>query len=219
MDHPSARLPHHRRHHHLAASTTNSSSSASASLVAASASTLASSAASAFLPPSFQLPSAAQTPASTPHHSPQHAPLQSLPPPQLLSHHSFDSIPRAPEGPAVPVPIAHHHPRPLQPPPPRTGGPGASGTHHQGHYTMGPRADCDKCRAGVRGHWSVPGSSDRSAGFRLDRVPVSFLAGATGLAEAELLLLYQIMPLSLLPSLPFPCTGPHHILLHSHPSS
>lgn len=83
-----------------------------------------------------------QTPASTPHHSP---------------HQGFAPLPPA-AGPISPLSHAPTYnygaPRPLQPPTPKAAGAGAG-------YTMGPRADCEKCRLGVKGHYGHIGSGGR----------------------------------------------------------
>ena len=96
--------------------------------------------------PSNPFPS--QTPASTPHHSPLRSQIP-LPLPPSCQQQS--DLFRPPQHLQPDHPLAHSAqfaassgPRPLQPPPskPASGG-----------YTMGPRADCEKCRLGVRGHW------------------------------------------------------------------
>lgn len=49
---------------------------------------------------------------------------------------------------ATPSPVSMHHPSPSPSPTAASGGGG-----RKQRFTMGPRADCEKCRAGVRGHW------------------------------------------------------------------
>ncbi|KAL7410687.1 hypothetical protein BDY24DRAFT_417782 [Mrakia frigida] len=127
-----------------------------------------------------------QTPLSTPHHSPSrsHVPLP-LPPAcqQQLSSSSHMGLPahrnpslfRSPSQQQHPHPHSslsldeHENPlshsvqsystsgvgRPLQPPAPSNGKSG---------YTMGPRADCEKCRLGVPGHWGHYGDGGSGNG-------------------------------------------------------
>lgn len=51
---------------------------------------------------------------------------------------------------ATPSPVSMHHPSPS---PTASVSPSSAGGMRRPRFTMGPRADCEKCRLGVRGHW------------------------------------------------------------------
>lgn len=69
--------------------------------------------------------------------------------PELLERQQLQ-IPSIHVHAATPSPVSMHHPTPS---PTSSISPSSAGCMRKQRFTMGPRADCEKCRAGIRGHW------------------------------------------------------------------